>query len=264
MKGKDGVVCVPLRRRGNAHDPPYSFAAAHCLVVPAPGVTGHPWGLEGPRGEERSPCGWGQTRAGRRGAVCCPRTPHTALSGGLAGRVLGTRGAGEGTAAGSGGFAPRRNGGDGPPRARLRECACWRGVPAVSCLGCHAHRGGWPRRRPAPPTSAGCERVTARAAYTRLRVCHRSIHSCSTVTARTTPSNTGCTKKRAKGDTGSRRNQTGKRSTGKRAARGRRERRIQKKKAVRFELPLSYIRILYVNSKFSFEKWRLLRVGGKI
>lgn len=74
MKGKDGALRVLLRCPGDAHDLLYESAAALCLVVPAPGVTGHPRGLEGPKGEERSPCGWGRTRAGRRGALCCPRT----------------------------------------------------------------------------------------------------------------------------------------------------------------------------------------------
>ena len=199
------------------------------LWCPPPGSPGTPGVLRDPGVRSGLPAGGGRPVLGGEAPCAVPGRLTRRCRGAWRAGCSGRGEPGRGQQQGQGGSPRGRTG----ARARLRECACWRGVPAVSCLGCHAHLGGRPRRRPAPPTSAGCEHVTARAAYTRLRVCHRYIHSCSMVTARTTRSNTGCTKKRAKGDTGSRRNQTGKRSTGKRAARGRRERRIQKKKAVR-------------------------------
>lgn len=153
VKGKDGALCVLLRRRGNAHDPLgrvslQPLTALWCLPPGSPGTPGS---------EERSPCGLGQTRAGRRGAVCCPQTPHTDGAGGPGGpgaRVLGSRG---GDSSWVRRVRPAEERGRWPPPegqavVRVRAGGA---VPAASCLRCHVRLGGWPRRRPAPPPLRG-------------------------------------------------------------------------------------------------------------
>lgn len=94
------------------------------LWCPPPGSPGTPGALRDPRVRSLSlrvgadAC-WEEGRPVLPPDAGVPLNAAYGALGGLAGWVR-TRGVGAGTAARSGGFAPRRNGGDGAPRARLR------------------------------------------------------------------------------------------------------------------------------------------------
>ena len=111
------------------------------------------------------------------------------------------------------------------------ECVC-RKVPTVGeglgVRGGGAQRQWWPAR----PTFVVVCKEDECALYT-LTHPHCAPRSCSTVTARTTPSSTGFTKRRRAEDIGSTESPIGERSTKKKAAPGRKGRGTQKKRAAR-------------------------------
>lgn len=143
MKGKDGAVCVLLRRRSDARDPScrVSLQPLTALWCLPPGSPEHPW-------VRKAVSLWVGDRPVLGGRPCAAERLLQDDAAGLAGRVLGFRAAGEDSS-----WVRRvrpADGGDGP-EGQAVVVRAGRAVPAASCLRCHVRLGGDGAGGPAPP-----------------------------------------------------------------------------------------------------------------